>query len=35
VEVERRMLVGEEKENRRVLKEKGLSERINTSFIER
>ena len=35
VEVERRMLVGEEGEYRRVLKENGLSGRINTSFIER
>ena len=35
VEVEWRMLVGEEGEYRRVLKENGLSGRINTSFIER
>jgi IS1 family transposase len=35
VEVERRMLVGEEGEYRRVLKENGLSGRINTSIIER
>ena len=35
VEVEWRMLVGEEGEYRRVLKENGLSPRINTSFIER
>jgi IS1 family transposase len=35
VEVERRMLVGEEGEYRRVLKENGLSGRINTSYIER
>lgn len=35
VEVERRMLVGEEGAYRKVLKENGLSGRINTSFIER
>ena len=35
VEVERRMLVGEEKEYRERLKAAGLSGRINTSFVER
>jgi hypothetical protein len=35
VEVERRMLVGEEGEYRNQLKAVGLSGRINTSFIKR
>ena len=35
VEVERRMLVGEEKAYRERLKAAGLSGRINTSFKER
>jgi IS1 family transposase/transposase-like protein len=35
VEVERRMLVGEEKEYRERLKAAGMSGRINTAFVER
>jgi hypothetical protein len=35
VEVERRMLVGEEREYRRRLKAGGQSGRINTSYVER